>query len=535
MPRDMSGTGRYHPRTRYDPFAFYSCARLGDPDMLRRIMSVDCYYITQDEGGGAPVHFAVTYAQLDMVHHLLNNGAEVNQRDYTRGYTPLHRAAIVAHYPGGPEMYEYLLSRGADPSILTDDYDPYLDPGRKRPHELAEDFMRDRLLELEKRYAATPKAREPHKDIGDFWALYDYGPDVVASWDRDFVPAYPEAVRNEREAAAKAARKSQRRLRRLALARGEDFVDVATSPVCFLFPGQGSQAVGMLKEVQDLPAVRAMLDKAHAVLGYDLLDVCLNGPKAKLDATEHAQPALLVAALAAVEKLRAEDPRTVKHCAAVAGLSVGEYPALVFAGAMSFTDALRVVAARAAAMAEAAAAGEPHGMLSVTGLTDDVVERVAADARAQVGDGVVCEVTNRLFPQGRVISGHTRALEVAKQLADGQGALKTQMLAVAGAFHTSLMARASEAIAGALEGVAVEMPRIPVISNVTGRPFESAEEIRALLRRQVVQPVMWEDSVRYLLGERKTEMYELGPGKQVRAMVKRLDTTAWKGMKNVEV
>ncbi|MEW5315466.1 MAG: hypothetical protein WDW38_006892 [Sanguina aurantia] len=188
----------------------------------------------------------------------------------------------------------------------------------------------------------------------------------------------------------------------------------------FLFPGQGSQAVGMLKEAQDIPAVKAMLETARRVLGYDLLAMCLNGPKEQLDDTRHSQPALYVAGLAAVELLRSRDPAALAQCTAVAGLSLGEYTALVFAGVMSFEDGLRVVKARAESMAAAAAAntqGRPHGMLSIVGLLDEDVTALCTGALVGAAPGSVCQLANYLFPQGRVLSGHLEVLEVVRQAA----------------------------------------------------------------------------------------------------------------------
>mmetsp|Transcript_4099 Transcript_4099/g.11924 ORF Transcript_4099/g.11924 Transcript_4099/m.11924 type:complete len:234 (-) Transcript_4099:1267-1968(-) len=143
MPRDMTGTGRYPPSPKYPPFAFYSTIRLGDPEQLAKIMEKDPYFWTQDNGAGAPIHFATTYKQLDMLHHILNNGGVVNQRD-AKGFTALHRAAYLAHFEGYLEIYEYLLSRGADPSIRSEDYDPYLNPGKPptTSRDAAGDIMR---------------------------------------------------------------------------------------------------------------------------------------------------------------------------------------------------------------------------------------------------------------------------------------------------------------------------------------------------------------------------------------------------------
>ena len=320
------------------------------------------------------------------------------------------------------------------------------------------------------------------------------------------------------------------------------------SPVAFLFPGQGSQAVGMLKSVSHIPAVKEMCDKAKDILGYDLLDVCVNGPKEKLDDTAFAQPALFVAGLAAAEKLKAESPEIVARCSRVAGLSLGEYTALVFAGAMSFEDGLRVVQCRAEAMKAAAAEGD-HGMLSVVGLGDDVLEtcvekarlaaaeRRAKSAPTEVGPprDVVCAIANYLFPAGRVVSGDADALDEVARLATEAGAMKTAKVAVSGAFHTERMASARDALREALAGATVREPNVATYSNVTGTFFESAAAIPDALAAQLVSPVRWEDTLRALVAEGKDEMYELGPMKQIKAMARRVSAEAAAKFKNVDV
>ncbi len=402
--------------------------------------------------------------------------------------------------------------------------------------------MRGRLLALEKAYAKTAKAPEPHAHAGCWWALYDYGPEEVLGWHKGFARVYPEDAKRARdEAARRAARAARRAAKADALEGGAGAAGGRAAAACkappsgptaFLFPGQGSQAVGMLKESAKLPAVKAMLATAKKVLGYDLLALCLNGPKEALDDTVAAQPALFVAGLAAVERLRATDAAAVEGCAAAAGLSLGEYTALVFAGALSFEDGLRVVKARAEAMKAAAGAGEPHGMLSVVGLSDADLEAVCAEARASRA-GAVCQVANLLFPQGRVVSGHRDALEVAQRGATARGALKAVPVAVSGAFHTPLMAPARAALAAALDAVEVRDPAIPVYSNVTGEPFRDAAHVRELLPRQLCEPVRWEPTLRALVAAGKTQLSELGPGAQIKAMVKRVDANAWKGFRNV--
>jgi len=547
MPRDMTGTGRYPPTPKYPPFAFYSCIRLGDPEQLAKIMDNDPYFWTQDNGAGAPVHFATTYKQLDMLHHILNNGGEVNQRD-KKGFTALHRAAYLAHFEGYLEIYEYLLSRGADPTIRTEDYDPYLNPGKKLPIDVAVDdeTIRGKLKALEKKYKSTEKVREPHEDIGDWWALYDYGLDNIKAWSKTHAPSYPEDLKRQKDAEDKKREKRERKEKQAAIAANPALAATMAptpaapnTPIAFLFPGQGSQAVGMAKDTLNIPKVKEMFDEAKEVLGYDLLDVCLNGPKSKLDNTVYAQPALFVSSMAAVEKFKQDNAKTVSTASCAAGLSLGEYTALVFAGVMSFRDALKVVKVRGESMADAAAAGDPHGMLSIVGLADKDVASLCDQTVshfAKSGDTVVCQMANYLFPQGRVVSGHIKALDHLAKLATAKGALKAQKVAVSGAFHTPLMQSASDNLEKVLSTVNLNKPRIPVYSNVTASPFpEDEAEIKKLLMRQLTEPVQWEKLVKALISSGKKNLHELGPGQQIKAMVKRIDQSCWKTFVNVKV
>jgi len=510
-------------------------------------MKTDPFYITQDNGAGAPIHFATTYKQLDMISHCLDLGAEINQQD-DKGMTPLHRAAYLFHHDGYPEIYEFLLSQGADPSIKSKDYDPYLNPGEKLAIDLSldDDEVRARVVSLEKKYAKVEKKPIPHPDIGCWWTIYDYGLDTVKGWTRDYKHPYPEIAWRVKEEEAKRKQKALKKAKAMGLSTAEAAAmagltgaeaaaaSAPSTPIAFLFPGQGSQAVGMCKTIGTIPAVKDMFEKASAVLGYDLYDVCVNGPKEKLDNTVYSQPALFVGGLAAVEKLRAESPETVDDASCTAGLSLGEYTALVFAGAMSFEDAIRVVKVRAEGMAAAAAEGEPHGMLSVVGLGDAEIEQVCKSVREKL-PGQTCQLANLLFPQGRVVSGHHTALDEAQKLATSKGALKAQKVAVSGAFHTPLMASASDALAKVLDTVEIKDPRIPVYSNVTAKPFTKASEIKALLKRQLVEPVLWESTVKTIISKGKNQLYELGPGQQVKAMTKRIDVAVWKQFTNVNV
>ncbi len=289
--------------------------------------------------------------------------------------------------------------------------------------------------------------------------------------------------------------------------------------VAFLFPGQGAQTVGMGAAVcGKVPAARALFDRASAVLGYDLYRLCTEGPAAELDSTVHSQPALFVASLAALEQLKESAPELVEGCAAAAGLSLGEYTALVFAGVMDFETGLHVVQERGRAMQEAADATS-SGMVSVLGMEHDQVEKLCAEARGRD----TLEIANLLCPGNIVVSGDTPACERIADLATAAGAMKVIPLAVAGAFHTSLMQSAVERLRKALADVSMAKPRIPVVSNVDARPHDDPAEIRELLIRQVCSQVRWEDSMRYLLDEQViTQFYELGPGRVLCGLLKRI-------------
>lgn len=287
----------------------------------------------------------------------------------------------------------------------------------------------------------------------------------------------------------------------------------------FLFPGQGAQYVGMGRTLHEtVPAAKALFDRAAEVLGYDLAEVCFNGPNEKLDSTVYSQPALFVTSLAALEQLRLQSPDVLLSCDATAGLSLGEYTAMVFAGVMSFEDALPVVQVRGEAM-QAAANEIPSGMVSILGLEADAVEQLCDDAR---GDGVL-QIANLLCPGNIVVSGTNEACERAVELAEARGAMKVIPLAVAGAFHTEIMRPAVERLTEALAKVTLNPPKIPVVSNVDGKPHDDPEEIRDLLQRQVCSQVQWEQSMRYLLDEGFNEFYEIGAGKVLRGLMKRIN------------
>ncbi|HBH54156.1 MAG TPA: [acyl-carrier-protein] S-malonyltransferase [Planctomycetaceae bacterium] len=286
----------------------------------------------------------------------------------------------------------------------------------------------------------------------------------------------------------------------------------------FLFPGQGAQFVGMGRTaVAQSPAAARLFVEASEILGYDLLQVCQEGPKDRLDSTAISQPAIYVASLAALEQLRQESPEVVAGAEFAAGLSLGEYTALTFAGALSFADGVRLVQRRGAAM-QAAADANPSGMVSILMLERPQVEAICTQAR----EAGPLWVANYLCPGNTVLSGSKEGCARALQLAEEQGA-KTATLAVAGAFHTELMRPADQRLAEALAETRFAAARIPVYSNVDARPHQEPHEFPGLLVQQVLAPVLWEDCVRGLLGAGVEKFYEIGPGKVLKGLMKRID------------
>jgi [acyl-carrier-protein] S-malonyltransferase len=292
--------------------------------------------------------------------------------------------------------------------------------------------------------------------------------------------------------------------------------------IAFLFPGQGAQTVGMAKELcASFAPARAVFDRASGVVGYDLAGICFHGPEDRLNATDVCQPAIFVASWAVLQKLRHEQPDLVSSCQAAAGLSLGEYTALAFADALSFEDALRVVQRRGQAM-QAAAQAAPSGMASILGLERSQVESLCQQTPPH---GRVW-VANLLGPGNLVVSGERAGLETITRLAHAVGAMKVVPLAVAGAFHTELMRPADQQLAAALQSVTIRPPRIPVVSNVDATAHRDPAEIRALLVRQVLSPVLWESSMQRLLADGFDQFYEIGPGRVLKGLMRRIDRKA---------
>ena len=272
---------------------------------------------------------------------------------------------------------------------------------------------------------------------------------------------------------------------------------------------------------QSLPAARALFARAESILGYDLLEICVRGPAERLSATDISQPAIFVSSLAAIEQLKIAEPDALAGVVAVAGLSLGEYTALVYAGAMTFDDGLKVVQARGRAM-QAAAEATPSGDDQRSRADIPDIEPLVIESRM---NGTL-EIANYLCPGNTVLSGSLAAVERVEQLAQEKGGIRTIRLSVAGAFHTNLMKPADEKLAEALASVTIVAPTVPVWSNVDAKPHTNPAEIRGLLVQQVLSPVRWEDCVRGLLADGVDRFYEVGPGRVLAGLMKRVHRKA---------
>lgn len=312
----------------------------------------------------------------------------------------------------------------------------------------------------------------------------------------------------------------------------------------FLFPGQGSQCVGMLGWAVDHETAGPLLEKATEVLGYDLAHICEFGPAEKLDRIDISQPALFLAAFCGIEQLKElEGDKVALGVHAVAGLSVGELAALGIAGAIDFEDGLRLAQLRGEAMHKAASLeGEVQKMVSVIGLPEETLEELCDDAVDSVGG--VCQISNRLFPCAFAVSGTEAAIDHLKAKAKDMDASKVSELkgCRGAAFHTPCMQAAADPFNDALQALLkdkkLRSPRCTVYSSQTGErwlPETPPETIAEGLVRGLTQCNSWEDTMRRMIDEGVDDLYEVGPMKQLKIMMRHIDYTYWKRMKNIEV
>jgi [acyl-carrier-protein] S-malonyltransferase len=290
--------------------------------------------------------------------------------------------------------------------------------------------------------------------------------------------------------------------------------------VGLLFPGQGAQTVGMGRAlVERSSTARSLFERASAILGYDLLDICWNGPEEQLNATVHSQPALFVHSMAALADLHERQPDLMATVVAVAGLSLGEYSALSAAGALTFEDGVRLVQERGSAM-QSAAEAVPSGMASVLGLTLEQVEQVCNEARLP---NEILLPANLLCPGNIAVSGHLASIDAVSALAEKAGAIKTIRLPVAGAFHTEIMRPAEKRLSEAIHDVAMHPLRVPLFSNVDAQPHVQPEEFQRLLPTQLVSPVQWEASLRAMISAGINHFIEVGSGRVLAGTLKRIE------------
>ncbi|KKB09169.1 ACP S-malonyltransferase [Devosia chinhatensis] len=293
----------------------------------------------------------------------------------------------------------------------------------------------------------------------------------------------------------------------------------------FTFPGQGSQAVGMGKELAAAyPEARAVFQEVDEALGERLSATMFEGPEDILRLTENAQPALMAVSMAVIRVLEAKGVHLKDHARFVAGHSLGEYSALCAAGTFSLTDAARLLRTRGQAMQKAVPVG--HGaMAALLGLDLETARAVADEA----GQGEVCDVANDNAPGQVVVSGATAAVERAVEIAKSKGAKRALLLPVSAPFHCSLMQPAADAMAAALAEVQMNAPVVPVVSNVLAAPISDPDEIRRRLVEQVTGVVRWTESVAWLTGAGGVStLLEIGTGKVLTGLAKRIapDATA---------
>lgn len=279
--------------------------------------------------------------------------------------------------------------------------------------------------------------------------------------------------------------------------------------ICFTFPGQGSQKVGMGKALAEaFPAAREVFEEANDALGVDLTKIMWEGPEEALTLTENTQPALVTVSMAAMRAMEAEGFSVAGTAAYVAGHSVGEYSALCAAGTFSIADAVRLVRVRGEAMQRAVPVGE-GGMAAILGLDFDAVAQIAEDAAGEE----ICSAANDNSNGQVVVSGNIAAVERAVTLAAERGAQRAIMLPVSAPFHSALMAPAAEIMGAALANVQINPPSVPLIANVLAAPITDPAEIRTRLVEQVTGNVRWRESVMWMAANGVDTLYEIGAGK----------------------
>ncbi len=285
--------------------------------------------------------------------------------------------------------------------------------------------------------------------------------------------------------------------------------------IALIFPGQGAQKVGMGKDLYDqIPAAKAVFDQASAVLGEDLTKIVFEGPEEKLMSTAYCQPAIFTMSMAALAAFRASGKLDSVSVGYTAGLSLGEYGAMCAAGVLSFEDSIRLIQKRGSFMEEAAKAN-PGKMAAIIGFDREKLVDICKASG--------CEVANFNAPDQIVITGTAPTVALACQMITEAGGKKVIPLDVSGAFHSSLMRSAAEKFAQVLVNAPLKVTDIQVVTNVNGKPQLTAEEIRANLPKQIFSSVQWVESVRFMASQGVTDMIEIGPGRVLKGLIRKID------------
>ncbi len=286
----------------------------------------------------------------------------------------------------------------------------------------------------------------------------------------------------------------------------------------FIFAGQGAQYVGMGKDLYDnFPETRSIFEEADAALGFSISKLCFEGPAEDLMRTQNCQPAILTVSIAALRAFQSTAAKPQPAAGYAAGLSLGEYSALVAAGAITFKDAVYLVRKRGEFMEEEARRN-PGSMLSIIGLDLGAVKEICLATQV--------EIANINCPGQVVVSGGLKEIEQAREAAQLKGAKRAINLEVSGAFHSSLMKGASLKLAGELDKIKINIPGMPVVSNVTAKPVNSPGQIKENLIKQVASSVLWEESMKFILSQNIRNFIEFGPGRVLKGLMRRIDETA---------
>mmetsp|Transcript_1846 Transcript_1846/g.4099 ORF Transcript_1846/g.4099 Transcript_1846/m.4099 type:complete len:392 (-) Transcript_1846:39-1214(-) len=329
----------------------------------------------------------------------------------------------------------------------------------------------------------------------------------------------------------------------LGLSSGAVLQAVLTEPIAaaLLFPGEGSEVVGMMQSCADLPVVRDLLENARRVLGWDLKDLCLNGPEERLIESQYSQPAMFVAGMAAMH-LMTEMRGSAANCPeAVSGLDGGEWTALCVADVLDFEDGLRLVQLRGSLMQKTAEL-VPQSQCAVAGIERAKLELLCEEAKASDTDATPprCQISSCLFPRGFMCGGTRRAILKLVELAEKASALQARVVRAGVAAHTALMRPMLEEFSNAIDEVVPKMrpPRCNIYFNSTGTKvpaFTEPSKFVGFLKKQMVKEVLWEPTIRQMIDDGISSFYELGPGKNIKSMIKRISFEVYNQTYNIQV